>query len=60
MTQRARLLVVLFAVCFVASLACREHGVDAGVGGQSGDEGRRMRAPGLGTGGVGPELTVRR
>lgn len=41
-------------------LACNGSAARDGVGGQSGDEGRRMRSQGLGTGGVAAELTPRR
>jgi hypothetical protein len=60
MDQRLRLLVILSAVCLAAGLGCRDQKHTAGVGGQSGDEGRRMGSPGAGTGGVGPELLPRR
>jgi hypothetical protein len=43
-----------------AGLACGSAGGRDGVGGQSGDEGRRLRPHGLGTGGVAAELPPRR
>jgi hypothetical protein len=59
MYLRVRLIFALFAICLAASLACRDRGVEAGIGGQSGDEGRRPREPWLGTGGVGSEQALR-
>jgi hypothetical protein len=60
MDQRVRWLVMALALGLAASLACRDHGAEAGIGGQSGDEGRSVRAPWLGTGGVGSDQTLRR
>lgn len=46
------LLLVLLVVAAAASAACRAPQVSVGVGGQSGDEGRRTHPAWLGTGGV--------
>lgn len=46
------LLLVLVAAAAAASAACRQPQASEGVGGQSGDEGRRMQPSWLGTGGV--------
>jgi len=46
------LLLWLLAASASASVACRGSDEQAGVGGQSGDEGRRPASSGLGTGGV--------
>ena len=46
------LVVVLVAAAAMAGAACRVPQASDGVGGQSGDEGRRMNAGWLGTGGV--------
>jgi hypothetical protein len=51
MNQRVRLFFVLLSVVTGASMACRERTPDTGVGGQSGDEGRRPAW--LGHGGAG-------
>ncbi|HTV17536.1 MAG TPA: hypothetical protein VMG12_02665 [Polyangiaceae bacterium] len=48
----ATFLFLLVAAAAVASAACRGPQVTDGIGGQSGDEGRRPEAPFLGTGGV--------
>ena len=50
MNERARRSFVLFAIAIGLCQACRERGADSGIGGQSGDEGRR--APWLGSGGA--------
>jgi hypothetical protein len=47
-----RWLLTALLVSLLAGLACRGHEGGAGVGGQSGDEGRRSTLPWLGTGGV--------
>jgi hypothetical protein len=46
------LLLLLLVVAAGASAACRGPQASEGVGGQSGDEGRRMHSSWLGTGGV--------
>jgi hypothetical protein len=46
------LFLVLLVVAAAASAACRAPQVTEGVGGQSGDEGRRTQPSWLGTGGV--------
>jgi hypothetical protein len=46
------LLLLLLVVVAGASAACRGQQASDGVGGQSGDEGRRMHPSWLGTGGV--------
>jgi hypothetical protein len=46
------MLLLLLVVAAAASAACRGPQVSEGVGGQSGDEGRRMPPSWLGTGGV--------
>jgi hypothetical protein len=50
MNQRERLSFILLAMAIGMALACREGGADIGIGGQSGDEGRRP--PWLGSGGA--------
>jgi hypothetical protein len=49
------LLFVLLAVSLAAGVACRGQDGPRGMGGQSGDEGRRPSSPWLGTGGVAAE-----
>jgi hypothetical protein len=46
-------LLLLLGVAAAASAACRGPQTSEGVGGQSGDEGRRSHSSWLGTGGVG-------
>jgi hypothetical protein len=48
-------LFVLIALCLAAGVACRGQDGPRGMGGQSGDEGRRPSSPWLGTGGVAAE-----
>jgi hypothetical protein len=47
------LLLLLIALAAGVSAACRGQPASEGVGGQSGDEGRRMRPSWAGTGGAG-------
>lgn len=47
------LFLLLLVMAAAASVACRGSQAGEGVGGQSGDEGRRMHPSWLGTGGVG-------
>lgn len=54
------LLLAILALCFAASMACRASEQPAGMGGQSGDEGRRPGSPWLGTGGVAAEPSATR
>jgi hypothetical protein len=53
------LLALLIAASASVGVACRDREDGAGIGGQSGDEGRRPAAPWLGTGGVSSEATRR-
>jgi hypothetical protein len=53
-------LVAVLLLGISAGLACGGSAARDGVGGQSGDEGRRLRPQGLGTGGVAAELPPHR
>jgi hypothetical protein len=52
---------LLLAVSFwLGVMACHAHGGGDGAGGQSGDEGRKVRSGWLGTGGVATDLSAAR
>jgi hypothetical protein len=53
-------LVAVLLLGISAGLACGGAEAREGVGGQSGDEGHRIRPQGLGTGGVAAQLPPRR
>jgi hypothetical protein len=51
MKPRVQLIFVVLGIAIGTSMACRDRGSDTGIGGQSGDEGRRMSW--IGNGGTG-------